>query len=97
MNKAELNDLKRTDNLPQMIQKVKEDTQKYWSLREVKKINATSTSLCPLRPSSPQTPGRGQASAEPFLFWDTEYSRRQIQSMCPLGFSDLRRQSPHLN
>lgn len=37
MNKAELNDLKRTDNLPQMIQKVKEDTQKYWSLTEVKK------------------------------------------------------------
>lgn len=37
MNKAELNDLKRTDNLPQMIQNVKEDTQKYWSLREVKK------------------------------------------------------------
>lgn len=37
MNKAELNDLNRTDNLPQMIQKVKEDTQKYWSLEEVKK------------------------------------------------------------
>lgn len=37
----------KENNLPQATQEVKEDAQKYRSLKEKKKINSTSTRLCP--------------------------------------------------